>query len=484
MLKMTIKSVNQVLICMLLILIGGIFSSCDDDNSDNEKEDNSSGSANVPDDDDDDDNDDDNDNNDDDDNDLVEGPYYQDFLQYWETMDTRYAYFLVKDIDWQSVWDNYSATAFAEDNAADFSLMIASITASLQDSHTFSYLNSVPAQKLPYRSPTGVCLERINGFAYVSRLTQEAITAGMQLGDKVLDIDGENIDTLLERSRGWEGCSSDHCCDFYRLPHVDRYSKGETAVIYSITRNGNPLQITIDRSGGSAGTCQRQSLIEFLSDASGTILKYKAIDQDIGYVQLDTLSDGYSTVIEQELDLALTSFAGQSALIFDARYNHGGSDMTAMKILARFLGEWIWPVSFRYKLGAAHDSFTPWIPEPVAPGSSPTTLPVAFLINGGCISAADFFVGAASYVPTFTLIGTTSCGATGAPDHETLPVSGITYYFSQMQRKYLATGDQIEGIGIAPDIFVQQDADDLALGVDTQLEAAIEFLRQDSLRIQ
>ena len=39
------------------------------------------------------------------------------------------------------------------------------------------------------------------------------------------------------------------------------------------------------------------------------------------------------------------------------------------------------------------------------------------------------------------------------------------------------TGEQIEGVGIQPDIIVEQDAADLAAGVDTQLEAAIALLR-------
>jgi len=46
-----------------------------------------------------------------------------------------------------------------------------------------------------------------------------------------------------------------------------------------------------------------------------------------------------------------------------------------------------------------------------------------------------------------------------------------------MQRKYLATGEQVEGHGIAPDIAVEYDPADLAAGVDTQIEAAIEWLR-------
>lgn len=409
----------------------------------------------------------------DDDDDLQEGPYYQDFLQYWHTMDEGYAYFIEKNIDWDAVYEIYEPLAFAEADLENFQLMIAKITASLRDSHTYS------TGRLPVRAATGVCLERIGEKVYVSRLAEEAEITGLKLGDEIVLLDGEPVDAVLERATSWEGCSSPHCCDFWRLPHVERYSSGEETVTYRVLQKGVPLEFTLERSGGDEGACKSQPLATFLNDASGSVLRYKMIDEDIGYIHLSTLSDSYSDQILAELEQALALFTGTDGIIFDARYNHGGSDLVAMSVLARFLDRIIVPVAFRYKNGPEHDDFTAWIPEPILPGSEPVEIPVVFLINGACISAADFFVAAASYVPTFTLMGTTLCGATGAPKHDTLPASGITYYYSQMQRKYLATGEQVEGNGIAPDILIELDPEDLVIGIDTQIEAAIEWLREN-----
>jgi len=405
------------------------------------------------------------------------GPYYQDFLRYWRTMDEGYAYFTLKEIDWDAAFDAYAPLASALDRPGEFSLLIAELTASLHDSHTWSYLTGVPLEDLPYRRATDVCLMRIGERVYVSRLTEAAAAAGMRLGDEVTALDAESVDEVLARAGSWEGCSSAQCCDFYNLAHVDRFSMGEEYVTYTVEREPAAVDIELDRDGTQYGTCKPQSLVDFLADASGTVLRYKPIDDDLGYIHLATLSEGYLETIADELDAALSLFAGRSGIVFDARFNRGGSDLTVMQVLTRFLDRIVWPVSVRYKNGPGHDDFTPWVPEPIFAGALPTDIAVVFLINGGCISAADFFAAAAAYVPTFTLLGTATCGATGAPKNDTLPISGITYYYSQMQRKFLGTGEQIEGVGIQPDIIVEQDAADLAAGVDTQLEAAIALLR-------
>ena len=411
---------------------------------------------------------------------ATEGPYYQDFLYYWQVLNRGYAYFNEKGVDWHAVFQAYEPLAFVEDDLSSFRLMLAKITASLSDSHTWSSLAGVPEEQLPYRPATGICLERTGGRVFVSRLTEPARQAGVEPGDEVILMDDEVVDEVLARAVIWEGCSTPHCCDFFRLPYADRFSAGQGTVVYTLLRDGVQFDVELSRSGGGAGSCKSQVLSSFLEDTSGVVLRYKPVGHDLGYMHLSTLSGSYKDQILEDLDHALDDFSGRSGIIFDARYNRGGSDLTAMAVLSRFLDHIVCPVSFRYKNGPGHDDFTPWIPHPVFPGSGPARTPVVFLLNGACVSAADFFAAAASYVPSFTLLGTDSCGGTGAPNHDTLAASDVAFYYSQMQRRYALTGEQIEGRGIAPDIVVEQDPEDTARGVDTQLQAAIDLLRSET----
>jgi len=406
-----------------------------------------------------------------------DSPFHQDFLRYWRTMDEGYAYFIEKGIDWDEVFETYEPLVHSVLDVATFQLMIARITASLDDSHTWSSIYDVPLDRLPFRRSTGVCLGRMAKRIYIIRLTDEAWQAGLEVGDEVIQLDGEPVDAVLDRAKTWEGCSTSQCCDFYVLSHVDSYSAGVDAVVYTVLRDGWIWEHTVGRAGFAGGACAPAALSDFLEDAAGAVLKFKPIDDDLGYIGLSTLSDGAYERILQDLDAALCTFDGRRGIIFDARYNHGGSDLTAMAVLARFLDRFTLPVIFRYKNGPGHEDFTWWLPHPLIPRPNPVTTPVVFLMNGACVSAADFFVAAASTVPTFTLLGTPSCGGTGAPRNDYLPNSGITYTYSQMQRKYRCTGEQIEGNGIIPDILVEQDPEDLAGGLVTPLEAAKDFLR-------
>jgi C-terminal processing protease CtpA/Prc len=479
---MNYRIIPIFLLVFLLFLIAVLVSCSDGDSGDDSSSDSQVSDDDTNDDANDDADDDINDDADDDlnddlDDDSCDGAFYSDFQRYRQTMDEGYAYFLVKDIDWDALIEGYQDSACNNSDPDEFALSLMEIHAKLRDSHSWVWTPDLPSERYPNRRPTGVCLHRIGPEVYISKLTDEAAGAGMRLGDEVVSLDGEPVDDVLARAVHWEGCSSAQCCDFYRLPHADRFSVGEGEVEYAIRRSGQPHEMTLARSGSGGGLCKSEPLNRFLEDASGSVLQYKNIDDDIGYMHLSTLSDSASDEILADLDLALDLF-GSRALIFDARYNSGGSDLVAMSVLARFLSQWISPVDFRYKLGPAHDSFTPWLPEPALPGSNSVSNRVIFLINGGCVSAADFFAAAASYVPTFELLGTTTCGGTGAPKQDTLPVSGITYSYSQMQRRYALTGEQIEGIGIAPDIFVEQDPEDLADGIDTQIMRAIELLRE------
>ncbi|MDP8255484.1 MAG: S41 family peptidase [Candidatus Alcyoniella australis] len=470
-----IKRHAALLWIIALLALYACLACCQGADDDDDVMDDSSDDDDVVDDDDDQPDDDDLGDDDQPDDDDDDGPFYADFLRFWQTMDQGYAYFTHKSIDWDAAFERYAPLARVQNDRAQFSLLIAQITASLGDSHTWSTLAGVPADLLPDRTPTGVCLERMDGAVYVTRPSVQA--AGLEPGDEVLLIDGETPDELLERAMDWEGCSSPQCCDFWRLSHVERFSAGADQVQYTVERAGLELQFSVPRNGESFGACTPQPLLDFLADAQGEVLRYKPLGADLGYLRLTTLNSGYEEQILSELDAALALFSGRDGIVFDARYNRGGSDLVAMSVLARFLDRIVTPAFFRYKSGPGHDDFTLWIPHPVLPGNDPNSLDVVFLINGACISAGDFFAAAASYVQSFSVLGTTSCGGTGAPRSDTLPDSGIVYRYSQMQRRYQRTGEQIEGIGVAPEYNVPSDPLDLAAGVDTQLEAAAALLR-------
>ncbi len=200
--------------------------------------------------------------------------------------------------------------------------------------------------------------------------------------------------------------------------------------------------------------------------SSDNAMEYCVMQGNVGYIRLSTFATG-SWV--GEFDGALDAVRATRGLILDLRHNGGGSDLTGFSIIRRFITSPLLLFSTYYR-GVRQQG------PPLAPGGSyQYTNPVIVLINGKCFSATEDIAEAMTNIPTFTLVGDTTAGASGAPLDFTLP-SGRKISVSTIDfRRY---DDQpIEWNGVPPDIRVVETSHDVLDGVDNQLQAALAILR-------
>ena len=90
------------------------------------------------------------------------------------------------------------------------------------------------------------------------------------------------------------------------------------------------------------------------------------------------------------------------------------------------------------------------------------------------MSSCEAFLLMMKTVPECALIGETSYGSSGNPQAYDLP-NGVTVVLPSW-KAMTATGEEFEGVGIAPDIEIKTTWEDFAEG-DPLLEAALEHLR-------
>jgi hypothetical protein len=109
------------------------------------------------------------------------------------------------------------------------------------------------------------------------------------------------------------------------------------------------------------------------------------------------------------------------------------------------------------------------------------TGPITVLIDEGCFSATDIFVGALELLPNVTLIGTTTGGGSGRSETLRLAHSGIEVRVSTMA-SFRPNGLSYDGNGVAPDIEVKPTLEDLNGKTDTVLEQAVVHLRKATAR--
>lgn len=98
---------------------------------------------------------------------------------------------------------------------------------------------------------------------------------------------------------------------------------------------------------------------------------------------------------------------------------------------------------------------------------------IVVLMDGGCFSATDIFLGALKGMRNVTLMGTPSGGGSGRTQRITLANSGIRLRMSSMA-SFQPSGQRYDGVGIEPDAVRRPVWDDLSqLDHDSVLDRAL-----------
>ncbi len=105
--------------------------------------------------------------------------------------------------------------------------------------------------------------------------------------------------------------------------------------------------------------------------------------------------------------------------------------------------------------------------------------PTAVLVDYSTTSAADFFVWGAKEFSDAIVVGTPGTANYGFGGLGAVVVGGLVAelaYRNDPLQSRMMDGTPLEGVEVIPDIVVEYDPSDLAGGVDTVLEAAVEAL--------
>jgi C-terminal processing protease CtpA/Prc len=193
----------------------------------------------------------------------------------------------------------------------------------------------------------------------------------------------------------------------------------------------------------------------------------------VGYLRITSFAGGeWASEVDEALE-KLTA-AGAQSLIVDVRDNGGGQYKFAASIAGRFADKSRTYGYVRYRNGQGHGDFTNYMPETVSPsGPQQFTGRVYVLTNRRDFSSAEDFVLAMRVLPTVTVVGDTTGGASGGPIVRELP-NGWTYQLSEWI-EYTPAKQMFEGVGLAPTITVKATRADADHDVDAALERAIAF---------
>lgn len=200
-------------------------------------------------------------------------------------------------------------------------------------------------------------------------------------------------------------------------------------------------------------------------------MRYGRLGGEIGYVHIPSFGDGGH---EADVEAVLAALEGIRALVVDVRDNGGGSDLNSRRVAGRFADRARLFRRIRVRDGPEHDDYTEPEDDVLEPAGTRFDQPVALLTNRRVASAAEDFVLAMRVLPTVTVVGDTTGGASANPALRTLS-NGWTYTVS----RWLVTTPEdevFEGVGLAPDHPVWISDEDRDRRRDTILESAVAVL--------
>ena len=216
-------------------------------------------------------------------------------------------------------------------------------------------------------------------------------------------------------------------------------------------------------------TLQRRYLGTDYMIASG--LRYKILDDNIGYIRYDSFLDGIGT---GNLTEVLNYMMLCRGLIIDIRSNGGGNLTNAEKLASRFTNERTLVGYIQHKTGTGHSDFSDMEPRYLDPAASLRwQKPVCVLTNRHVFSAANEFTMYMKALPNVKIVGDHTGGGAGMPFSSSLP-NGWVVRFSAVPM-YDAQRQTTE-FGITPDYEVSLRQEDFLRGEDTIIEYARKLL--------
>ncbi len=357
-------------------------------------------------------------------------------------------------------WDAALAQAIPEVQQAatprDYYLAISKFYAHLHDSHGviggweyIKYFLATPPVSIRYLHGEAVITD------FVDR--SEASTAGAQIGDVILAIDGEPTQSAIRRWQAYVNASTPQASLSHALQMATSGQNGTTVSLLVRAPSDTTKTLTLTRRW------------RFHVPAQSTSQVYRILAGNVGYVDLTRLT-------VDQVDPMFVALAGTRAIVFDDR---GYPNETAWSIAPRLTARervkislYEMPLVRNMASQDASDEFLPTMISsydliPSIPGKSKYLHPTVLLINEQTISQAEYTGMMFRAADDMQFVGTPTVGADG--DVTSFMVPGrLQLMFSGASVRW-PDGRQTQRIGLQPDVRVEPTAQDIARGKDVVL---------------
>ncbi len=383
--------------------------------------------------------------------------------RYWGIIEYFFPYRYAIDGDWNDILREYIPAFVAADDPLAYQLALQQLIVSIGDSHA-KILDEPDALRGFFGSFfTPVRLAYVENQWVVDGFTHEsALSAGVEIGDVIMAIEGRPISERVEELYPYISASTEGSL-YERLGR--KLLRGNTGTVnLSVRRGCDTLVITMPRM-------EEDNLDSDMAErpAAGDG-PYTLLDDKIGYAYVGMLT-------RDDVEGMMEEFQHTNGLILDLR------DYPREFVIYN-VADFILPfdtafVRFTYPDYSNPGTFILKEPGTAGRGDSPYEGKIAILIDEGSVSQAEFTAMAWRLAPQARIFGSPSDGADGDVVFVQFP-GGIRTRFSGIG-VYYPDGSETQRVGIQPDVFVRPTVKGLQTGHDEVLEAALEWLSSTEL---
>ncbi len=408
--------------------------------------------------------------------DLSEEEKIAGLSKFWSEVRYNFAYYdQLPALDWDGLYLQYIPKVRAAKSTSDYYLLLQELCAKLRDGHT----NVMPPERLwdaRFSSPamrTRMFEDKVLVIeVFDPKLTSDGVVPGVE----ITEIDGVAVKQYAEQKvKPYQSASTEQ--DLINRTYGMSLLYGaadETVKLVFRTPAGQSFARTVARVPYS----QRSKLWP-----SRPSFEFKMLPNKVAYVALNEFG---SSKAADEFEKDFDDIAQSDALIIDIRNNGGGNSGVGYRVLATVTDKpfkssrWStrdYKPTYR-AWGRSQGDFIGEADEVPANGSKLYTKPVVVLTSARTFSAAEDFAVAFDYMKRGMIVGEATGGSTGQPLMFKLPGGGSARVCTK--RDTYPDGKVFVGVGIQPNIRVQQSAADFRDGKDTVLDAALQSLKSKS----
>ena len=396
----------------------------------------------------------------------VNQEYLKNFEVVWQTVNDTFPDPTFGGVNWKAVHDRYRPLIGAAKNDEEFFLTLNRMLRELNASHAVV----MPNQSLGNldrafaEGDIGIDVRLIDGEIVITRVkpSSPADQAGLRLGDIIQGVDGVTVQQIVEGDKALQ-----------TPPHndsADAASRAMSVLLRTYGQPGTKVSIVYHNDQGE----RQVELVRAPREGKSVLVegvppgflevKSKRLANDIGYVRFNR----FDPALLDRLLAAVDEQADAAGVIIDIRGNDGGFFEVRKALLERLVRE---RVLFWRQEGRRGVDEIYLEPAATAYGGS-----VVVLVDELSASSSEEFAGGLQAIGRAVIVGNRTPGKVLIADFTQLP-NGATFVYPVAVTR-LADGTVLEGRGVIPDIQVALDRTLLLQGRDSQLEAAINYLKQ------